>query len=756
MVNNHGIQLREYQNSSVNDIIEAIRDKKNTVVQLPTGTGKTTVIAEVVRLWRAHYSQNQRALVVVHRIELVEQIVERFLQFGITAGKIKAGEPVNANFQIQVGLIQSLRNQSRRPATLGLIIVDEAHHINASSYSDLISYYDSYTPTVIGVTATPSRLDGKPLGKVFNQLLEYGQITTFIENGYLSHMKHFATGFPELKQIKIKSTGDYDEKALEKEMSNDRIMANLIKGYEMHATNKKMIVFAVNTEHANIIANRYCASGYKAQAVDYKTESTIRKNIIADFKVGKIQILVNVNLFTEGFDCPDVEVVQLARPTKSLNLYLQMIGRGMRTFPGKEFGIILDNAKLWEEFGLATRERQWSIHGLENTSKNIIKVRLKSDSEENLDRENEIPEESNQLELIEIIEDKTAIISTENPVSHGEKKLLHTLLVPRSIKIIENDLQKIFIFSNSLKIAESEKFGKHFITGQYISTATFCKIIGINLSIGQKSISKNKLISSWGVFINSLSSKEFKIIHLCYNYIIKWHEKQNFLTLNPFREDVMKEDALAQCLELFYSEKAFSYLNLPEDFLISIKNRINLKEVEEIYDRIMEVHYDEIANILGHSGKVYVKPQELIDAPLLNTREIEKLTITKIPAIEKSLNEYRLAKVATELNRSFQNLADIINLKGFNIKPKPTTKITEEMYQILLSEFSVLKKANFETFSEKKRVLIKASLEINISYRILAKFLNRNGYKIESKPSAKITEEMYQLIILKYPKTTSS
>ncbi len=601
MTSNQGIQLRDYQITAINDIIRSIIEKKNTVLQLPTGTGKTTIIAEVIRLWRAQHSKNQRALVIVHRIELVEQIIERFLQFGITAGKIKAGEPVNTNFQIQVGLIQSLRNQARRPASLGLIIVDEAHHINASSYSDLIAYYDNYKPTVIGVTATPSRLDGKPLGDVFSKLFEYGQISKFISSGFLSPMKHYATGFPELKKIKVKTTGDYDEKTLAVEMSNEKIMANLIKGYEMHAPNKKMIVFAVNTEHAVNIANRYCSSGFSAVSLDYKTDKHIRRQTIEDFKDGKIQILVNVNLFTEGFDCPDVEVIQLARPTKSLNLYLQMVGRGMRIFPGKEFGIILDNAKLWEEHGLVSRERIWTITGLNKSSDKNIKIRLKNDSVEESKRDIEIPQESNQLELIEILDD-----------------------------IIE--------------IASETKY------------------------------------------------------------------------------------------------------------------------LEEINTTERKVTVDSLVHVPGNK-------------------------------------EYRLAKVASELNRSFQVLADLLNQQGFDVTSKPTTKITEEMYQSLLWKLSadkaakdeikllksnlglksmapepvftlaksspedldgpkilgkidIGKKINGDSYSVKNRILIKVSLELNSNMRNIALFLKENGYKIKyPTPNSKITEEMYQFLIEKYPKS---
>lgn len=230
--------LRPYQTESVNALLKAIHSKTNTILQLPTGTGKTTVIAELIKQWKST-TPNSRALIIVHRIELVDQMIDRFIQFGIKAGKIQSGEKVNLEFQIQVGLIQSLRNDGRKPATVSLIIIDEAHHITANTYQNLIQYYDTNKPIILGVTATPSRLDGAPLGKTFNQLLQYGQINDFVSNGYLAPMKHYATGAPSLKQINVKNTGDYDEKELEIEMSKDLVMADLIKGYEQHAKGKK-------------------------------------------------------------------------------------------------------------------------------------------------------------------------------------------------------------------------------------------------------------------------------------------------------------------------------------------------------------------------------------------------------------------------------------------------------------------------------------------------------------------------------------
>ncbi len=739
--------LRDYQNNAIKDILSGINDRKNTVIQLPTGTGKTTVIAEALRIWRSNHGKNQRALVVVHRIELVEQIIERFMQFGIKAGKIKAGEPVNTNFQIQVGLIQSLRNQARRPASLGLIIVDEAHHINASSYSDLISYYDTFKPTVIGVTATPSRLDGKPLGAVFSQLFGYGQITNFISNGFLSPMKHYATGFPELKKIRVKSTGDYDEKALVAEMSNEKIMANLIKGYEMHAPNKKMIVFAVNTEHAINIANRYCGSGFSAVALDYKTDHETRRQTVEDFKNGKIQILVNVNLFTEGFDCPDVEVIQLARPTKSLNLYLQMVGRGMRIFPGKECGIILDNAKLWEEHGLISRERNWTINGLNKSADKTIKVRLKNDSDEESNRDIEIPQESNQLELIEIIDDNIDLESENKRLD----EISRVLLLPTIPYILKKKLEILSNFEKYLNLETDKGFTSHFITGQKMSDRAFCRLIGLNINSNQKTVSLKKIQTQWNTFITSIA-KENEIIHLSYKFIFHWFEKQSFE--DPLRGKVLADENLLKLLTTFYEMRAFRLLDLTEEFKNSIAKQITIEQVEEIRQQIIKKHHDDISRDLRELDKGFI---ETADANLISNQSQAAIkTVERQVTIEPLDNvsgnkEYRLAKVASELNRSFQVLADTVNAHGYCIESKPTTKITPTMYQILLNEFGISKIKDTKQPSEKKRLLIKVSRELNSNYRNIALYLKENGFVIKHpKPTSVISDDMYNFLIENY------
>jgi superfamily II DNA or RNA helicase len=578
--------LRPYQTESVNALLKAIHTKTNTILQLPTGTGKTTVIAELIKQWKST-TPNSRALIIVHRIELVDQMIDRFIQFGIIAGKIQSGEKVNLEFQIQVGLIQSLRNDGRKPATVSLIIIDEAHHITANTYQNLIQYYDSNKPVILGVTATPSRLDGAPLGKTFNQLLQYGQINDFVSNGYLSPMKHYATGAPSLNQINVKNTGDYDEKQLEIEMSKDLVMADLIKGYEQHAKGKKTIVFAVNTNHASLIAARFQKKGYSAVSIDYKTDSKTRNELVEKFKNGKIQILCNVNLFTEGFDCPDVEVVQLARPTKSLNLYLQMVGRGMRIFPGKEFGVILDNAKLWEEHGLSSRNRIWNLDGLEKEKKRIIVKHLDDENEGQSDSQQ--PEESNKLELIEII------IEEENQSSKSDSQMLNDVLFfPKPILILNRDI-KLYNRNklNNFKLRTMSEDAINIITGQGMSYYIILKKIQSNLIIKQSAIASKKFYEILHEYLYNNYSKRVHWAHLTYYYITIWHESEE--KYNEVVKMIKRENnPMTQIINSFENEDSLFDLNLSELFIKSIQKILTRAELKVIYDSIQEKYFDHV------------------------------------------------------------------------------------------------------------------------------------------------------------------
>ncbi len=409
------VELRPYQTNAIRQIFKAWAlkpeglDLRNVLFQMPTGTGKTTLFSEIVR--KAELKQ-KKVLIVVHRLELVEQIVERLQHFDIAAGVIVAGKKIDAEKNVQVASIQTL---TRRVFPLAdLVIIDECHHSKAASYRKLWEIYPD--ARFLGVTATPIRLNREGFDDLFDILIPAGQISDFVNHGYLVKSKHLVVSNPDVSHVK-KSKGDYDMMSLKGVMLNNSLMANLIDSYIKHASGKKIIVFAVDVEHSKKIVARYIEAGIDAMHIDATTPKNERAAIMAKFRSGDIKVLSNVDIVSEGFDVPDCDGVQLARPTKSLGLYLQQVGRCLRPNPAthKEYGLVLDNAGLWLEHGLAGINRLWTLKGeKQQAKKKEFGFQVAGFDNEGIVREINSPTEAEGLELREMTEEIKQLVVFES------------------------------------------------------------------------------------------------------------------------------------------------------------------------------------------------------------------------------------------------------------------------------------------------------------------------------------------------------
>lgn len=393
------VRIREYQKTGIEDILNAWKAVKSVLFQMPTGTGKTTLFCEIVRKFTTELYPDKKVLIITHRKELVEQVFNRLVSdFHLTSGIISASFIGNQSSSIQVASIQTLvRRLTHQKDIFSLVIIDESHHALAATYKQLWNLYPS--SKFLGVTATPIRTNGEGFEDLFDVLITSASIKWFIHNKHLSDIRYFANHAPDVSNIKIRA-GDYDETELSEIMQDKAVMADLVQSYKDFAPGKKIIVFAVNRAHCSKIVEKYNSSGYLAKSIDTYTASDERNKIVNDFRNNKFKILCNVNIFTEGFDCPDVDAVQLARPTKSLTLFLQQVGRCMRPFQDKQYGIVLDNAGLWKEHGLPKMERNWTLTGTGKNMcpaiKNIIGIK------EIEQTGNNVPQESKGLRLVEI------------------------------------------------------------------------------------------------------------------------------------------------------------------------------------------------------------------------------------------------------------------------------------------------------------------------------------------------------------------
>lgn len=394
-------KLRPYQVEMKQNVFKEWQNgNKSVMMQMPTGTGKTMLFASIIKdLWDNSYDKRnmKRFLVLVHRKELVEQIQETlYKKYGLAHGTIQSGKRDDDLFHIQVAMVRTLAKEKRlnkwKDNEFDFIICDEAHHFLADSYQTIRKAFpDAY---LLGVTATPYRLNRQPFTDTFNILVRSKPISKFIKEGYLSEYEYYSIAPTsklqlEIDNLKVENTGDYSEKAMSNTLDNKQIRAKVVKTWLEHAKGKKTIVYTINKQHNKHFCKEFNETGYKCVAIDSDTPKEERDNYVNQFRKGEITIICNVNIFSEGFDCPDIECIQLARPTKSLSMYLQQVGRGLRISKNKGKTIFLDNVGLYNRFGLPSANRQWQRHfeGKEDWDKDIYDNDLDFEEDEFCDEE---------------------------------------------------------------------------------------------------------------------------------------------------------------------------------------------------------------------------------------------------------------------------------------------------------------------------------------------------------------------------------
>jgi superfamily II DNA or RNA helicase len=355
----NGISLRPYQVELKEKCLDAL-DKNRVLLQLPTGGGKTIVFASVAEDFIVH---GERVLVLAHRQELITQAADKLRAVaGCPVGIVKAGIPSDFSAPIQVASVQSMRSRLRCLHKPDLIIIDEAHHSTAASYRRVLeSFPEAFQ---LGVTATPCRADGSGFDGLFDVMVHGPTVQDLINEGHLSPYRLFANPEPMKTKGARSNAGDYRSTDLAGLNPVVTLSGNLVSSYRQHCPGKRCIVFAVNVEHSRAIADRYTQSGIPAAHLDGESSSDYRAATLAAFAAGELLVLSNVGLFTEGFDLPALDAVQIARPTKSLGLWLQMLGRALRPAPGKDYAVLIDHTDNWQLLGLPTAPMEWSLAGV--------------------------------------------------------------------------------------------------------------------------------------------------------------------------------------------------------------------------------------------------------------------------------------------------------------------------------------------------------------------------------------------------------
>lgn len=365
------ITLRDYQQLAKEEIFGKWNRVDNILYQMPTGTGKTRLFTSIIRdisIWGLRHNINYRILIIAHRSELIEQSsrsLDKYrIKHGVLAGTMKDKRDLTQ--AIQVASIQTITHPANQcmidDLKFDFIIIDEAHHAVANSYQKLWEYCPDAKK--LGVTATPWRMNNGGFAQIFDAYIPSMSIKEFIQKGWLATYQYYS--IPNNSEV-IKSIesirefdidGDYKSSALIEVFDTSKIRAQLYDSYAKNALGKKGIIYSISREHSEHICTQYRSQDVKIENIDSKTPVKQRENIIKAFKDGEIDIIVNVDIFSEGFDCPDIEFIQLARPTKSLVKYIQQVGRGLRKNGDKQC-IILDNVGMYSRFGLPDEDHDW-------------------------------------------------------------------------------------------------------------------------------------------------------------------------------------------------------------------------------------------------------------------------------------------------------------------------------------------------------------------------------------------------------------
>lgn len=354
------LELRPYQLEAVGSIRSALAAGHRSVLfVLPTGGGKTVIFSHIAQQAAA---KGNRICILVHRVELLEQASTSLAALGVRHGLIAAGRSMDLSAPVQVASVATLarRLDKLSPALFQLLVVDEAHHSNAGTWGKVLAHF--HRARVLGVTATPCRCDGRGLGEWYSELILGPTAQELTDGGHLAPARVLAPPGVSLQGLR-KRMGDFDLKQAADLLGTGQAMGSPLSHYRQHLEGQTAIAFCCSVAHAEAVARLFSYHGISAASIDGTMDAATRRQLLQQLGSGELKVLTSCALIGEGVDVPSVAGCILLRPTQSLALHLQMIGRCLRPQTGK-VAVVLDHVGNCHRHGLPTDEREWSLEGV--------------------------------------------------------------------------------------------------------------------------------------------------------------------------------------------------------------------------------------------------------------------------------------------------------------------------------------------------------------------------------------------------------
>ena len=358
------IKLRPYQQQAIDQIRQSMTSgNKRPLLVLPTGAGKTICFSYITQ---SAEQKNKRVMILVHRDSLFKQTSKTLSDFGVRHGLIGSGYKPNYGLSVQIAKVGTVVNRLDR-FTPDLIIVDESHHCTAGQYVKIINAYPD--ARVIGVTATPIRTDGTGLDAMFDDIIIGATINELIDMGFLVAPRIFCPPSVVNTEGVKRSGGDFNRGELSELMDKPTITGDAVAHYKKLCDGVPAVAFCVSVKHAEHVAESFRAAGYRSECVHGAMKQDEIDRILFELGSGLIDVVTSCDLISEGTDIPAIGCAILLRPTMSLSLYLQQVGRALRLSAGKSEALILDHVGNVNRHGHPCDEREWSLSGTKKKKK---------------------------------------------------------------------------------------------------------------------------------------------------------------------------------------------------------------------------------------------------------------------------------------------------------------------------------------------------------------------------------------------------